>query len=156
MKLFQRTLLSFVGVILSRPPSPARLLRRFSARCRPRTPRANSRRRRSQAYESFNAWKLAFWKDINELAENGRLLHLVESARLSPSDVYAVEEALRQGLAGSGAESVFVEDGFSGRGRFLYRDPHDRGAPDGSRLSVARAHPYIEIVSTPRGSGSWA
>ncbi|MGO8695931.1 MAG: sensor histidine kinase [Rectinemataceae bacterium] len=151
MKLFQRTLLSFAGAIFLQAALAGAALATIFGSMQTEDAARELKTEAESAYGAFNAWKLAFWKDINELAENGRLLHLVESARLSPSDVYAVEEALRQGLAGSGAESVFVEDGFSGRGRFLYRDPHDRGAPDGSRLSVARAHPYIEIVSTPEG-----
>jgi two-component system NtrC family sensor kinase len=151
MKLFQRTLLSFAGAIFLQAALAGAALAAIFGSMQTEDAARELKADAESAYESFNAWKLAFWKDINELAEDGRLSRLVESAHFSPVDVYAVEEALRQALVGSPAASVYIKDGVSGVGRFLYRDPHDRGAPDGGRLSYERPHPYIEIISTAGG-----
>ncbi len=151
MKLFQRTILSFAGAIFLQAALAGAALAAIFGSMQNEDAARELKTEAESAYESFNAWKLAFWVDINDLAQDAGLSRRVERAALSPVDDFAVEESLRRALVGSGAESVFMADRSSGASRFLYRDPHDVAAPDGKRLSFTHSHPYIEIVSTSGG-----
>jgi signal transduction histidine kinase/HAMP domain-containing protein len=151
MKLFQRTLLSFAGAIFLQALLAGTALAAIFGSMQSEDAAKELKSEAESAYGAFNAWKLAFWKDITELADDGRLSRLVEGSRSSPLDSFPVMESLRQRLVGSGAESVYIEDRTRGAGRFLYRDPHDSYAPDSSVLACGRPHPYIEIVSTAGG-----
>lgn len=151
MKLFQRTLLSFAGAIFLQAVLAGAALAAIFGSMQTEDAARELKTEASAAYDVFNAWKLAFWKDVNDLVDDGRLEQLVAASESSPLRVFAVEERLRQGLIGSGAESVYIKDERSGAGRFLFRDPRDRYAPDGDRLACRRSHPYIDMVSTAGG-----
>ena len=150
MKLFQRTLLSFAGVIFLQAVLAGAALAVIFGSMQTEDATRELKTEASAAYEVFNAWKLAFWKDINTLAEDERLIRLISGSPYPLSDS-VVSENLRQAIVGSAAESVYVKYSGSREGKFLFRDPRDRYAPDGARLSVQRPHPYIEIVSTEGG-----
>ena len=77
MKLFQRTLWSFVGVISLQAALVGAALSSIFGSMQGEDASRELSAEASSAYESFNAWKLAFWKDINEIAEDGRLVRAV-------------------------------------------------------------------------------
>ena len=136
MKLFQRTLWSFVGVIALQAAlagaGALHHLRLHAGRGR----RARDVPEASNAYESFNAWKLAFWKDINELAEDARL------ARAPVGRLVRVLAGLgRRGGARALASPLLVRGKGDGR-----RDEY-AGI---SRYVVGPSQPKLRRIGSPR------
>jgi PAS domain S-box-containing protein len=145
MKLFQRTLWSFVGVIgLQAALSGAALAAIFGSMQAEDAAREISTEA-ANAYESFNAWKLAFWKEINELAENPKLAAAVSSAGGSYASNDEAERILAQRLSFSVAQAMILRDTAAGSSRYL-RAPPGSGFPDPTSFHIAKTHPYVEII----------
>jgi len=151
MKLFQRTLWSFVGVIALQAgltgAALSTILRSMQAEDAAREMSTEA----ANAYESFNAWKLAFWKDINELAEDARLARAVGASRGSPAWDEAVGRELSLRLSSSASAATAVHDESLGLSRYVDVNPSEPGLPDALSFSFKKKHPYVEIVSVNDG-----
>ena len=145
MKLFQRTLWSFVGVIaLQAAVSGAALAAIFGSMQAEDASREISDEA-ANAYESFNAWKLAFWKEINELAEDRQLAAALSSGRGGLPPGREAERILAQRLPLSVAKAIVLRDGLTGYARYSGAPPGP-GFPDPASFRYVKTHPYVEIV----------
>nr|MDA8410019.1 hypothetical protein [Treponema sp.] len=70
MRLFQRTLLSFAGVIVLEAGLASFAIAAVVGTMQTKDAAREIGDEAQGAFESFNSWKLAFWKRINELAED--------------------------------------------------------------------------------------
>jgi hypothetical protein len=108
MKLFQRTLWSFVGVIALQAALAGAALSTIFGSMQAEDAAREMAAEASNAYESFNAWKLAFWKDINLLNEDARLARAVADSAGSPARDEAAARELSLRLSASAAAAVVV------------------------------------------------
>jgi PAS domain S-box-containing protein len=149
MKLFQRTLWSFVGVIaLQAAVSGAALAAIFGSMQAEDAAREISDEA-ANAYESFNAWKLAFWKEINELAEDRQLSAALSSGRGGIPPGREAERILAQRLPLSAAKAIVLRDVLTGSSRYSGATsgaPPGPGFPDPASFRYVKTHPYVEIV----------
>jgi PAS domain S-box-containing protein len=151
MKLFQSTLLSFIGVISLQAVLTGAALSSIFGSMQGEDAARELSSEAANAYESFNAWKLAFWKDINEISEDPALVRAVERAAGSTARDRSVLGALSRHLAASAAVAVAVRDESLGDSRYLESGPDDAVLPDASSFSVQKKHPYVEILSSMGG-----
>jgi signal transduction histidine kinase len=157
VKLFQRTLWSFVGVIALQAGLTGAALSAILGSMQAEDASREAATEAASAYESFNAWKLALWKDINELAEDGALARAVAASRGSPALDEGVERELALRLSSSAAAATAVLDKASGLSRYVAAKPAPVAGPIGpdfpeaSTFSFDREHPYVEIVSERGG-----
>jgi len=153
MKLFQRTLWSFVGVIgLQAALSGAALAAIFGSMQAEDAEREVSAEA-ANAYESFNAWKLAFWKEINELIEDRALEAAVASSLSSPVRSSEVSHLLARRLSSSAAQAMILRDEAGGVARYLYEPLPGRGFPESGGFRYTRSHPYVELMGS--GGDLW-
>ncbi len=157
MKLFQRTLWSFVGVIALQAALAGAALSTVFGSMQAEDAAREMAAEASTAYESFNAWKLAFWKDINLLNEDGRLVRAVGASTGSPAWDEGVARELSLRLSASSATAVVVRDEELGISRYLEPGSSEpvgqegSGFPDLSSFSIRKEHPYIDIISSRGG-----
>ncbi len=153
MKLFQRTLWSFVGVIALQAALAGAALSTIFGSMQAEDAAREMATEAANAYDSFNAWKLAFWKDINVLAEDAALARAVGAAALSPAWDQGVDRELSLRLSSSAAEAVALRDERIGISRYLvFRpEPSEAGLPDASTFFIRKEHPYVDIVSARGG-----
>ncbi|MDP3176809.1 MAG: ATP-binding protein [Spirochaetaceae bacterium] len=144
MKLFQRTLLSFAGVIALQAALAGAALSAIFGSMQAEDAALQMSTEAANAFESFNAWKLAFWKDINELAEDRRLAAAIGAARGSPALDEAVARELSLRSASSPASATAVRDASAGVARYIDPEPD---LPDPLSFTFKKEHPYVEIVS---------
>jgi signal transduction histidine kinase len=144
MKLFQRTLLSFAGVIALQAALAGAALSAILGSMQAEDAALKMSTEAANAFESFNAWKLAFWKDINELAEDQALSRAVGASRGSPALDEAVARELSLRSASSVAAATAVLDPSIGAARYIDPEP---GLPDPLSFVYKKEHPYVEIVS---------
>jgi signal transduction histidine kinase len=147
MKLFQRTLWSFVGVIALQALLAGAALGAMLGSMQAEDAAREIASEAANAYESFNAWKLAFWKEINALAEDTRLSRTVGASSGSPAWDEAVTRELSLRLSSSAAAATLVLDGREGLSRYLGPGAEDAGLPDPNSFSMKKEHPYVEIIS---------
>jgi signal transduction histidine kinase len=147
MKLFQRTLWSFVGVIALQAGLAGAALSAIFGSMQAEDAAREMSTEAANAYDSFNAWKLAFWKDINELAEDASLSRAVAASRGSPVADPEVARLLSARLASSAATAAAVADPDTGASRYIDPVAPDASLPDRGSLLYAKEHPYVEIVS---------
>ncbi len=157
MKLFQRTLWSFVGVIALQAALAGAALSTILGSMQAEDAAREMSIEASNAYESFNAWKLAFWKDINELAEDERLVRAVAACAGSPAWDPGVARELSLRLSMSAAKAMVVRDEYADISRYAEVGPPEpegsgeSGLPDPSSFVFRKEHPYVEIVSAREG-----
>jgi len=151
MKLFRRTLLSFAGVIVLEAGLASMAIATVVGSMQMDDAGREIRDEARGAFDSLNSWKLAFWKRINELAEDDDLRAAIAASRSSPADDRSVIVALRERLSYSGAGAVLLVDARRGLSRLLVFDPSEQQIPDNRRFVVRLPHPYIEVVSAPEG-----
>ncbi len=153
MRLFQRTLLSFAGVIVVEAGLASFAIAAVVGTMQTKDAAREIGDEAQGAFESFNSWKLAFWKRINELAEDEELHDAIVDATSSPADDRRVIADLRERLsmAGAGAGAALLVDGQRGLSRLLVFDPAEQKIPENWRFAVRKTHPYIEIISAPDG-----
>jgi signal transduction histidine kinase len=150
MKLFQRTLGSFVGVIALQAALSGAALTTILGSMQAEDASREIAAEAASAYEAFNAWKLVFWKHINVLAEDQALARTVAAARGSPARDGDVARELSLELSALAA-AVVVRDERAGVSRYLHAGAIESSLPDPASLSIKKDHPYVEIVSA-RGS----
>jgi signal transduction histidine kinase len=151
MKLFQRTLWSFVGVISLQAVLIGAALSSIFGSMQGEDASRELSAEAANAYESFNAWKLAFWKDINEIAEDPALRRAVgRAAGSTVRDRVALGELARH-LATSAASAAAIRDDSTGECRYIEIGPDDAVLPEASSFSVKKEHPYVEILSSMGG-----
>ena len=157
MKLFQRTLWSFVGVIALQAALAGAALSTILGSMQAEDAAREMSTEAMNAYDSFNAWKLAFWKDINELAEDARLARTVGASEGSPAWDSDVARELSLRLSTSAAAAMAVRDEYAGISRYAdvgKSEPDGSpgsALPDPSSFSNRKDHPYVEIVSARGG-----
>jgi PAS domain S-box-containing protein len=151
VKLFQRTLWSFVGVLTLQALLTAAAISTIFGSMQAEDAAREISTEAANAYESFNAWKLAFWKEINELAEDPALALAVSGSRGSPEADNDVTRALSIRLSSSAAAAMVLRDNATGASRYLSVDSPGLRLPDPSSFYYMKAHPYVEIASA-RGS----
>jgi len=157
MKLFQRTLWSFVGVIALQAALAGAALSTILGSMQAEDAAREMATEAANAYESFNAWKLAFWKDINELAEDARLARAVGASVGSPAWDEDVARELSFRLSSSAASATAVRDDSAGVSRYVGSRTAEPDGPGGTMLPEAssfeyrKEHPYVEIVSARGG-----
>jgi len=146
MKLFQRTLWSFVGVIALQAALAGAALATIFGSMQDEDAAREISVEAANAYESFNAWKLAFWKEINELVEDPALAQAVAASRGSPLSDREAARLLSLRLSSSAASAMVLRDDGAGAFRYLGAAPPGLELPDPSSFYYAKAHPYVEIV----------
>jgi len=151
VKLFQRTLWSFAGVIALQAALAGAALSTILGSMQAEDAGREMAAEAANAYESFNAWKLAFWKDINELAEDARLSALVEASVGSPAWDPDVARELALRLSSSAAVATAVRDESTGASRYVVAGPAEAAFPDASSFAFRKENPYVDIVSTRGG-----
>jgi PAS domain S-box-containing protein len=151
MKLFQRTLLSFAGVIALQAALAGAALSTIFGSMQAEDASREMATEAANAFEAFNAWKLAFWKDINELAEDARLAKAIVASPGSPARDEDVARELSLRLLSSVAAATVVRDESIGFSRYIEAEPPEMSLPDPLSFSFKKGHPYVEIVSI-RGS----
>jgi signal transduction histidine kinase len=151
VKLFQRTLGSFVGVLTLQALLTGAAISTIFGSMQTEDAARKISTEAANAYESFNAWKLAFWKEINELAEDPELALAVASSRGSPETDNAVLSSLGRRQSSSAAAAMILRDNSTGASRYLGADSFLSGLPESASFYFMKAHPYVEIVSS-RGS----
>jgi signal transduction histidine kinase/HAMP domain-containing protein len=154
MKFFQRTLLSFAGVIALQAALTGAALAAIFGSMQAEDAQREVSAEAANAYESFNAWKLAFWKEINDLVEDPALEAAVSSASAaggSPLRSASVERALARRLSATAAQAVVLRDNAEGSSRYLGTAEPGREFPDPASFYCAKAHPYVEIIQARGG-----
>jgi signal transduction histidine kinase len=153
VKLFQRTLWYFVGVIALQAGLTGAALSTILGSMQAEDAAREMSTEAANAYESFNAWKLAFWKDINELAEDARLARAVGASGGSPAWDEAVGRELSLRLSSSASAVTAVRDESLGVSRYIDTKPKpvEQGLPDPLSFSLKKKHPYVEILSIRDG-----
>jgi signal transduction histidine kinase len=146
MKLFQRTLWSFVGVIALQAGLAGAALTAIMGSMQAEDAAREIDAESSNAYESFNAWKLAFWKDINTLAEDGRLMRAVAESEGSPAWDRDVAQLLALRLSAS-PKAASVRDEGTDLSRYIDLGSTEAGLPDPGSFYIKKKHPYVEILS---------
>lgn len=146
MKLFQRTLWSFVGVIALQAGLAGAALAAIMGSIQAEDAAREIDAESANAYESFNAWKLAFWKDINTLAEDRRLLRSIGASAVSPAVDRDVAQLLALHLSASPTAAA-VHDEATGLSRYIDLGSSDYGLPDPGSFFIKKPHPYVEILS---------
>ena len=146
MKLFQRTLGSFIGVLTLQALITGAALSSIFGSMQAEDAAREVSMESANAYESFNAWKLAFWKEINEIGEDPALAEAVSSSRLSPESDIDVVRALAPLHSSSAAAAMVLRDDATGACRYLGADPAARRLPDPSSFRYTKAHPYVAIA----------
>jgi len=146
VKLFQRTLWSFVGVIALQAGLSGAALTAILGSMQAEDAAREIEGESANAYESFNAWKLAFWKDINTLAEDSALIRAVAESPLSPALDRDVAQLLARRLSAS-PTAASVRDEGAGLSRYIDLGSSESGLPDPGSFFIKKNHPYVEIVS---------
>jgi PAS domain S-box-containing protein len=144
MKLFQRTLWSFIGVIALQAALAGAALAAIFGSMQDEDAAREISTEAATAYESFNGWKLAFWKEINEAAEDRALARAVSASPDSPSSDDEAMRLLSRRLSASAASAMILRD--KGTGVFRYMGPALPGLPDLSSFYYKKVHPYVEIA----------
>lgn|GEM_PF-349635 len=156
MKLFQRTLFSFALVIALQAVLSAVALSAIFGSMQDEDAQRELAVEAANAYESFNAWKLAFWKDANELAEDSQLSAALGMARGRASADPSIARLLGEKLARSAAEAVVIRDSGAARSsgaRFLRAAAEEPALLDPAVLHYRKAHPYVDVVQA--GEHAW-
>jgi signal transduction histidine kinase/HAMP domain-containing protein len=151
MKLFQRTLLSFALVIALQALLTGSALSSVLGSMQAEDASHELATEAANAFENFNAWKLAFWKEINELAEDRALVRAVAAAR-APAFDPAVDRELARRRAGSAATSMILRDS-TGAARYADMESEDAVLPGAPTFYLRKDHPYVEILSS--GGSLW-
>jgi signal transduction histidine kinase/HAMP domain-containing protein len=146
VKLFQRTLGSFIGVLTLQALLTGAALSSIFGSMQAEDAAREVSTEAANAYESFNAWKLAFWKEINEIAEDSALAEAVSSSRVSPEADIDVVRALSARHPSSAAVAMVLRDEATGACRYLGAYPSALKLPDPSSFRYMKAHPYVEIA----------
>ncbi len=167
MKLFRKTLLFFIGVIVFQSALTLALISTVTRRANLADARRELAEEAVVLYDGLNAWKRQVWKSLIELAANGggdggdgshagRGASL--SAALARRDPASLDRALRERLLAAKVEAIVLK---SPRGPVAGRGAHVAGlvqtAPGSLTLSDVQAlantkpHPYIELLEVRGG-----
>ena len=142
MRLFQKTLLLFITIIILLSVSTTVFITRTINTNQSVDASRELAREASAVYDNFNHWKLLLWRHINLLAEeNLTLSH-------DPTDSFDSDlvMAVRQAASRSGVDYAVLRRESDGGQLLVPIESADRPFLDTEAFRNRKVHPYIEII----------
>ena len=142
MRLFQKTLLLFITIIILLSVSTTVFITRAINTNQSVDASRELAREASAVYDNFNHWKLLLWRHINLLAEENPALEQGPPDSLDNDLVMAV----RQAASRSGVDYAVLRRVSDGRQLLVPIESTDRPFLDTQAFRNHKDHPYIEII----------
>ncbi len=138
MKLFRKTFLFFIGVIVFQAALTILLITNATRRANLDDAHRELDDEATVLYDGFNSWKRQIWKNLIELA------HAPQVARAAPD---ALDRSLRELLLTTKVDALAVKTTRGGVLDFVQVSPGTLVISDLQDLANTRAHPYIAMES---------
>ncbi len=138
MKLFRKTFLFFIGVIVFQAALTILLITNVTRRANLADAGRELGDEATVLYDGFNSWKRQIWKSLIELANAPRV------AREAPD---ALDRSLRELLLTSKVDALALKNMRGGVSGFVQTFPGTLDISDLQELANSREYPYIQLVS---------
>lgn len=144
MKLFSRTLLFFIGVVIFQSTLTIFLVTGVITRNNEADARAELEIEASAVYENYNSWVRTLWKTIIRINKDEKYKALTGNPQLFYSgDV--LKDWFEEILLLSGIDSIILKKQSSGLDEYLSSGSVSFSSKDLNMMESRRDHPYIEL-----------
>ena len=145
MKLFQRTLLSFVGIIMLQGALTIILVTDSIGNAQSVDAWRELRNEAVTVYDNVNAWKRLLWKGSVEFQDDGELKALVASQTRIAFDP-RLDAYLRAAAEKTGADFLIARSGYSRFSSVTVLSEKRLAVPGADNFVNRKEHPYIDTL----------